>query len=119
MSGSGDVTFRNRVNFAGGISPTITFGVGGGESEYVSVTPAYDAKYLWNDVRVTRRGGTEQSVTDATSITNHTQRTLPRTTEHANDNEALNTAEWLLAASKHVLVRGEGLSVARHKDPPG
>ena len=72
---------------------------------------------MWNDVRVTRRGGTEQAVTDATSITNHTQRTLARTTEHANDNEALNTAEWLLAANKDVLVRVDGLSVTPQQDP--
>ena len=116
MSGSGDVTFRNRVNYSG-LSSSATFGPLSSDSDYAEIIPAYDDKFLWNDVRVTRTGGVEQTAADATADTNHGTRTLPILTENENDNEALNTAEWVLAQFKDVVVRVDGLVVKPVGDP--
>lgn len=118
MSAAGDVVFRNRVNFAGGLSPAATFGPGSTELNYRAVTPAYDSKFLWNDVRVTRAGGTEQIATSTGSIDKFGQRTLTRASLNSDDSEALNVAEWLRDKYDDVQVRVESLQV-RPRDRTG
>jgi len=96
MAADGNITFRPRTWYEGGITPAETWGPGVGERRYDDLQISYDDAYLWNDARVTRQGGVTQRSTDSTSISDYGQLTLTRSTLHVDDNEALNTAEWLI-----------------------
>ena len=73
--GDGFAIFHDRMKRVG-TSSLASYGEGG--------IPIYEPKLpfnndlVYNDVRLTRVGGTEQVATDATSITNHTQRTYSK-----------------------------------------
>ena len=117
IAGDGSATFYNRVHWSGGISPTNIFGSGASELMYTEVIPEYDDRQLWNTIRVTREGGTEQEASDSASINQHRPRVLSRGGIQADDNTALNVAEWLLDRHKNMATRIERLSVEPQMDP--
>ncbi len=120
IAGDGDATFHNRTQFSGSPASQGTFGQGGGELKYADIGLSYDDDYLWNDVRVTREGGTEQTASDATSITAYGRRVLSKTGQpNADDNQALNAAEWLRDIYKDVRVRVDSLMLQPRSDAAG
>ena len=119
MNATGEVVFNARTHHAGGPTSAATFDAST-NLDYINTTITYDDDQLFNDVRITRTGGTEQSAEDATSITDYVRRTLTRTGQPmADDNEASSTADWLLAVSKDVNVRVRSLDVTPRGDPSG
>ena len=107
MSADNKVTFRNRVTNSGD-APASTFD----DSEISELVMAYNDDFLWNDVRVSRNGGTQQSATNATSITNHGRRVLTKFgAPVADDTDALNTATWLADVYGDQRVRVESVKL--------
>lgn len=101
MDGGGLAVFRNRLAFLSESRSTTsqgTFGDGGGEMPYVGLEIASDDATFYNEVRVTRAGGSEQTATDATSQALYYRKTYKPGTDPIleSDTEALNYAQWLL-----------------------
>jgi hypothetical protein len=100
---NGAATFhnRNRRLLAGSTGIQATFGdsqaaiAAGSELPYADLESAYDDAELWNDVRVTRSGGTPQMATDATSQADHFPRALDWDTLAITDSEANVLAGYL------------------------
>lgn len=82
IDGAGNAVWQDRVTryAAPYITSQMTFAdnPGGGEFPYQEVEFSYDDANLYNEVRLTRTGGTQQVITDATSITEYGPRTLKR-----------------------------------------
>lgn len=89
-----------------------TFGDSAPELPYQAIEPSYDDMHIWNDIRVTRVGGTTQLAFDNTSISKFRQRTLTRTgLLIATDNEAADAAAWYLDRYKAPRYRFDRLEV--------
>lgn len=75
-----------------------TFGdiLTGAELPWMQTTKAFDDTDIYNQIRITREGGVEQSTSDVTSIDNYFLRTYRQTLPLYTDNEALALAQWLL-----------------------
>lgn len=85
------------------IADTTEFGDAIGELRYVDLAFSYDDDDIYNDVRMTRTGGTAQTASDTASQLAYFVRTLSQDNLLANsDSEMSDRANWLLA---------------RHKDP--
>lgn len=78
---------------------------------YLDLTMDYDDTQIWNDVRVTRTGGTEQTASDATSQANYYIRTLVRSSLVTTDGEAESAASYLCQRYKDPVLRMYGLQV--------
>lgn len=99
-------------------SSQATFGDDSGEQHYHDLEPSYDDTFIYNDVTLTRSGGTQQQATDATSITTYGQRTLSRTALlMAQDTEALSQAQFLLSRFKDATLRSRMLTINAERDP--
>lgn len=100
MGKDGRVTFLGFSGIAG--TSLATFGDGGGaELVYSNLVLAYDDNVLYNDIHITRVGGTEQVLDDATSQTNYFQRSLTYTnTLQVSDGAAAAMAAYLLGTYK-------------------
>jgi hypothetical protein len=91
MAADGKVTFRNRVAHSGA-TPTETFT----DSEMSEITASYDDDFFFNDIRIAREDGAQIQIVNATSVSTHGRRVLTRDVmPMGNDNEALNSGEWL------------------------
>lgn len=95
-----------------------TFGDGGGELPYSAIEPSYDDTFLYNEIRVTAEGGSEQVAFDSTSITAYGRRTMPAKSGlpigggvSAADNEAASMTAWLLANYKDPHLRFTRLTI--------
>lgn len=93
----GKFTFRDRHDRILETSSSATFGDGGGsELPYADLGVSYDDSEIYNDIRITREGGTEQRSYDQASIDAYLGRTLNRdNTLHATDNDARAQADFL------------------------
>lgn len=115
IAADGGVVFHNRVRRlnAGSKGALAVFGedAAGGEVPYASVDLDYDDAYLWNEARVTRTGGTEQSYQDATSKADHFLRTLRRSVLAETDTEASAMAGYLVNRYKEPGVRISALEL--------
>lgn len=98
MSGEGKATFRDRhARLKDSVSRT-SQGTFGGPSGLLYRMGAYDygVDQVYNEIRVTRNGGTEQVASDDDSQHDYDIRTLSRSSEHfLNDTEAAGLAGWL------------------------
>lgn len=99
-------------------SSQATFGDDAGEQHYHDLEPSYDDTFIYNDVTLTRNGGSQQQATDATSITTYGQRTLSRTALlMTQDTEALSQAQFLLSHFKDATLRSRTLTINAERDP--
>ena len=117
VAADGSLTFHNRTHHSGGASSEGTFGPATTDLDFDTVTPTYDDRFLYNDVRIKRATGTEQAASDATSITDHRNRTLSHAGIMVDDNSALNVAEWEVAMYKDVETRIRQVTVKPQADP--
>jgi hypothetical protein len=122
MTGDGKLKFVNRgalITSSVYTTSQGTFGDGGGsELLYVDVKFDYSDVQLWNDVRITREGGTMQVATDANSQARYYPRTLSKTGMlMASDNDALAAAQWLRDHYRTPALRVESLELDGEVDP--
>lgn len=78
---------------------------------YRDLAPSFDADHLYNEVNVTRTGGTTQTAFDATSQTRYYRRTLNLTPLITTDVEALSAAQWLLYRYKDAQLRFDSVTL--------
>lgn len=100
IAGDGDLTFLDRHSLLQAPYNTsqATFGPAAGELPYSSLTFRFDDAEIWNELRYTRDGGTEQVATDATSQTTYLTRTLTKTGMiQTSDAEVLSEAQYHLS----------------------
>lgn len=119
IDGSGYAIFHDRQHRLKLTTPSVTFtdaSTSASRLNYETIAPSYDLDHLYNDVQVTRNGGTTQQVTDATSITSNLRHSLPEAPYLTTDAEALSMATYLLATHKNPAIRFDSLSVLAHLD---
>jgi len=118
IAGDGNATFRDaNTRIQDKTSDAATFSDDGSDTKYVDMQLVYDDSQLWNNVVVTRTGGTEQTANDATSEGDYGTRNLHLSeTLHVADGEANALAEWLLDEFKDVRVRVPELVVKPEGD---
>ena len=107
VSAGGNLTFQDRYHRyeSPNANPVAILGDGGpaypSEIPYIigGVTLNFDRMELFNDIPVTRRGGTLQEVTNQASVNEYTNRTIPGLSDllMATDADALYCAQWVLA----------------------
>lgn len=120
IQGDGDVEFQDRgarlrVPYT---TSQGTFGDGAGELGYNAIEFADDVQYLYNDIHITREGGTEQTASDAASQTAYGKRSFQRTgLLFLNDNEAQSYAEYLLSRYKDPALRLKSITIRPGADP--
>lgn len=120
MDGAGKVVFHDR--HARLKSPftvsQATFGDDTGENRYKVMGPVYGDDYIFNDIRLTRLGGVQQSAADVTSQGNYGKRTLGRTGLIMTvDTEASSMAQYLLSRYKDPVLRAASLEITPAADP--
>ncbi|MDD5353267.1 MAG: hypothetical protein PHS93_08925 [Candidatus Omnitrophica bacterium] len=111
---SGNVIYESRGHR--GISPhTVSQAIfgedGGAEIPYSSFSYVLDETLLFNDVRVTRSGGTEQTTTNSTSQTNYGKRSFIRSTLHTTDGAAFLLANYIIARYPVTVGRVESMTI--------
>lgn len=120
LAGDGDVQFQDR--YARLIAPytvsQATFGEDGAELGYRMITPSYDDQFIYNDIRRTRDGGTEQTASDATSQGDYGKSTDNKTgLLMLLDTEAADQCSYMLSQYKNPAFRIEGLQLFPNQDP--
>jgi len=120
VAGNGDVQFEDRYHRLKAphtVSQAI-FGDDLGENYYHDVEPDYDDQFIYNDIRITRDGGTQQPASDAPSKTAYGPNTYSKTgLLMTTDNEALDQAQYLLKMFKDPLLRPSTLKILGERDP--
>ena len=85
---------------------------------YSGIVPTNDDQYIYNEVRVTRKGGTEQVATDAGSQTSYGLRSLALTgLLTVSDGESLSCAQYLVSKYAQPAQRVKQLIVNPSADP--
>jgi len=103
VDGAGFVTFRDTNRRSSSTAVKYVFGDGAGEIPYMGgdLVINYDLQYVYNQVRVNRRGGAMSYASDAGSINKYYPRTLDLNVENSSDYQVntggtINTyVEWL------------------------
>lgn len=109
---SGAVVFKDRRQPYSATTPNSTYGDGTGEWGYMNIELQYGDEQIWNEVRVTRAGGTEQVANSTASQASYLTRTLERSgLLMDSDNEAKDAADFLLSNYKDPAVRVLSLQV--------
>jgi hypothetical protein len=123
IDGAGRVVFRTRTALITDTRSNIsqaTFGDGPGELPYESVKVSTDDATFYNEIRITRVGGTEQVVSDTASTTLNLAKTYPRDDLiYTTDADARTAATWLLGISKNPEIRFDQLVLDSVNDPAG
>lgn len=119
ISKDGKVTFQHRyMRLLPTATSAVVLGDGGGSEElYEDVDFSVDDSRIMNDVRVTRAGGIEQVVTDATSQANYYIRTQALSGLMQWDGDAYGTAGYLLETYKQPRLRAPGLRLNGDGNP--
>lgn len=78
---------------------------------YQDIAITLDDTQIWNEARVTRSGGTEQTTSDATSIAKFYTRTLVKSSLVPTDSEALSASQYLVSRYKDPQMRIERMDV--------
>jgi len=116
----GDVQFEDRHHRLKSphTSAVAIFGDDSGEDRYFDVELSDDDDFIFNDVRITRSGGTEQTSSDATSKGDYGLRGLSRSgLLMTSDNEALSMADYLKKRYKDPAMRAKSLTIMPGRDP--
>jgi hypothetical protein len=119
VDGAGVVRMRSRHGYLYNRASQATFSDDGTGLPYRDLALTYDVDRVYNDVIVTRVGGSAQTAEDATQQTKHFTRTLAVSDlplDHvdgatAAEAEALAQAQWLLARYKSPQMRVESLTL--------
>lgn len=123
IDGSGRAVFHGReIPYLPIFVPSlVTFGdnpLDPNQLPYSDIVPLYDDNRLWNDVRLTRQGGTEQVASDSTSQDHHRIRTLEKSgLLLSTDASALSLAQYRLAIYKDPILRIESLMLQPGRSP--
>lgn len=123
IDASGLFVFRGRTGILSdtrSTNPQARFGDGGeaaGEIPYQEVTISYDDVQLYNEARIARTGGSQQTASDATSIADFLTHTFERTDlTLVSDAESLSYAQWIVYISKDPELRFDTLIIQPQKD---
>lgn len=123
MDAAGNAVFRGRTGIlqdTRSTNPQARFGDGGdvaGELTYTDVEISNDDTQLYNEARVARTGGSEQTATDADSITDFLVHTFERTDlTLVSDAESLAYAQWIVYISKDPELRFDKLNIKPQAD---
>lgn len=121
IDADGDAYFRGRDGILTDARSTTsqgTFGDAGAELPYEAAPVETGGKQLYNVVRITRAGGTEQSVEDVTSRTKYLTSVFPRSgLLMEDDTAALDYASFVLYQSKDPEVRFSWIEIDPRTDP--
>lgn len=113
MSGEGDATFysRNTVSLNADSTPVV-FSDDGTAIEYAQIDLAFDDTLIVNNVSVQRLNGTNQIVSDQTSIDNYFIHSGARTGILVQtDEESLDQASLILASRKDATLRIDSMTL--------
>jgi len=120
ISRDGKATFHDRMTRSQSPFDTAvaTFGDGVGELRYRGIRFSSGRQYIYNDIRMTREGGTEQTAEDATSQTTYAERTLSKTgLLHNSDDDTQDEAYFVLRRQKDAVFRVTSMSLLPAGDP--
>jgi hypothetical protein len=108
---------RGHRNAAPHLTSQATFGTGAGEIPYTSFSYVKDEVLLFNDVRFTRTGGTEQVVTNSTSQATYGKRSYVKSnTLHTTDTMAWLTADFICSRYATPIGRVESMLIVPDSD---
>lgn len=94
-----------------------SFGDTGVLLRYLDIGIAYDDQQVYNDIRLTRTGGTEQVASDATSKAAYGPHTLQRSgLQQTTDAEVLSQAGYLLGRYKDAALRVASITINPRRD---
>jgi hypothetical protein len=95
-----------------------TFGDDNGENHYHVLDPSYDDSDIYNDIRLTRAGGTEQVASDAASQSDYGIRTLARNNLlMTTDGEALDQSNYLKGKYANPSLSFKRMDIYPMRDP--
>jgi hypothetical protein len=121
MDATGRLVFRDRTALTTDSRTTTsqaTFGDNAGELAYQDVKIEYDEQLLVNQARITRVGGTEQTVNDATSQTKYLVHTYERSDLLMDsDASAKNYAGLVVYQGKNAELRFSEITINPQRDP--
>jgi len=120
QAGDGDIQFEDRHHRLQGahLVSQATFGDDLGEQHYHNLEPEYDDEFIYNDIRMTRTGGTQQAASDAASQTAYGVRSLTRTGLLLNaDADADSQANYLLKRYKDPSLRPRRMLIKPERSP--
>ena len=113
IDAEGNAVFLSRTDVSLKADQTpLLFNDNGTDISYQSIDFAYDDTQIFNDITVTRLGGTAQTVTDTTSIETYFIHSGQRTDLlMQTDTEALDQAQMLLNARANALLRIDSIGL--------
>jgi len=120
IAGDGDVQFEDRHHRLKGahLVSQATFGDDSGEKPYHGLRPRYGASQIYNDVRIKREGGNQQSAVDATSQTAYGKRSFSESGLFmTTDGEAADQANFILKTYKDPFFRTRELRIVPESHP--
>ena len=120
IGGDGKVVFHDRHARLKSPFTTsqATFGDDAAENRYKIIDPSFDDEYIYNDIRITRSGGTQQNAVDATSQDDYGKRSFTRTGLLMTlDLEAQSMANYLRSQYKAPVLRASRLILSPENDP--
>jgi len=120
LAPDGDVQFQDRharLKAPYTVSQA-TFGDDTGEERYRFLRPSYDDQFIYNDIRRTRDGGTEQTALDATSQGDYGKSTDNKTgLLMLTDPEAKDQCDYMLSQYKDPTFRISEIEIYPEVDP--
>ena len=119
VDGEGYVTFKDRHSRLKKLLPKYTFGDGAGEIAYQggNITINYDPTYVFNDIVVTRNGGSTIPAQDQASVANYFLRSYSREVYNVADTEAVDASYFLLSRYKDPHSRPDTLTLTPARNP--
>lgn len=117
VSRDGKITFLDRTKpVTVALDATnLTWGDSGLEKDYVDLSTSFDDSQIWNDVKVTAPGKTDQTASDATSQTRYFRRTRVEAGIWNDQNEMLSKAQYLVTRFGEPALRVTGLDLGSAK----
>lgn len=120
IRGDGNVVFQCRhARFDDFSTPAATFGDDAGEMKYIGLGTEYGSSRIYNDIALTRTGGTEQRAGDPDSQATYGGiRTLSKSgLLHTDDTQVLELAQALRAAYRQPMLRVTNIEINPEIDP--
>ena len=123
--GTGLIAFQDRyhrITYTKAINSQATFGddipPGGTDLGYTAIYTGLDDLFVYNDIHVTRIGGTTQITTDSTSISKYGTRSYAKTNQlNISDGECLDEANYLKGKFKEPVPRVRSITANAGSEP--